>query len=48
MEKYCREKKIPEAMKRRKGSWIGHIMRRNCLLEHVVEDNKNERTRKKT
>ena len=24
-------------MKRRKANWIGHILRRNCLLKHVVE-----------
>jgi hypothetical protein len=24
-------------MKRRKANWIGHILRRNCLLKHVIE-----------
>jgi hypothetical protein len=24
-------------IKRKKASWIGHILRRNCLLKHVVE-----------
>jgi len=23
--------------KRRKGNWIGHILRRNCLREHIIE-----------
>jgi hypothetical protein len=23
-------------MKRRKTNWIGHILRRNCLLKHVI------------
>jgi hypothetical protein len=23
--------------KRRKANWIGHILRRNCLLKHVIE-----------
>jgi hypothetical protein len=22
---------------RRKANWIGHILRRNCLLKHVIE-----------
>jgi hypothetical protein len=25
------------AIKRRKANWIGHILRRNCLLKHVSE-----------
>jgi len=24
-------------MKRKKANWIGQIMRRNCLLKHVIE-----------
>jgi hypothetical protein len=24
-------------IKRRKANWIGHILRRNCLLKHVIE-----------
>jgi hypothetical protein len=23
--------------KKRKANWIGHILRRNCLLKHVIE-----------
>jgi hypothetical protein len=23
-------------IKRRKANWIGHILRRNCLLKHVI------------
>jgi len=23
--------------KRRKANWIGHFLRRNCLLKHVIE-----------
>jgi len=23
-------------MNRRKANWIGHILRRNCLLKHVI------------
>jgi hypothetical protein len=24
-------------IKRRKANWIGHILRRNCLLKHVID-----------
>ena len=26
-----------QTIKRRKANWIGHILRRNCLLKHLVE-----------
>jgi hypothetical protein len=26
-----------QTTKRRKANWIGHILRRNCLLKHVIE-----------
>jgi hypothetical protein len=28
---------ILHTIKRRKANWIGHIVRRNCLLKHVIE-----------
>jgi hypothetical protein len=28
-----------QTIKRRKANWIGHILRRNCLLKHVIEGN---------
>jgi hypothetical protein len=28
---------IVHIIKRRKANWIGHILRRNCLLKHVIE-----------
>jgi hypothetical protein len=31
------ERNILYKIKRRKGNWIGHILRRNCLLKHVIE-----------
>jgi hypothetical protein len=31
------ERNILHTIKRRKANWIGHIMRRNCLLKHVIE-----------
>jgi hypothetical protein len=31
------ERSILHKMKGRKDNWIGHILRRNCLLKHVIE-----------
>ena len=31
------ERNIVQTIKRRKANWIGHILRRNCLLKHVTE-----------
>ena len=31
------EKNVLHTLKRRKGNWIGHILRRNCLLKRVLE-----------
>jgi hypothetical protein len=31
------ERNILHTVKRRKANWIGHILRRNCLLNHVIE-----------
>jgi hypothetical protein len=31
------ERNIVHTMKRRKDNWFGHILRRNCLLKHVIE-----------
>jgi hypothetical protein len=28
---------ILQTTKRRKTKWIGHVLRRNCLLKHVIE-----------
>jgi hypothetical protein len=33
------ERNIPHTIQRRKANWIGHILRRNCLLKHVIEGN---------
>jgi hypothetical protein len=30
------ERNIVHTTKRRKANWIGHILRRNCLLKHVI------------
>jgi hypothetical protein len=31
------ERNIVHTIKRRKANWIGHILRRNCLLKHGIE-----------
>jgi hypothetical protein len=31
------ERNIVHTVKKRKANWIGHILRRNCLLKHVIE-----------
>jgi hypothetical protein len=31
------QRNILHAIKRRKANWIGHILRRNCLLQRVIE-----------
>jgi hypothetical protein len=31
------ERNIVHTIKRRKANWIGHILRGNCLLKHVIE-----------
>jgi hypothetical protein len=35
---------ILRTIKRRKANWIGHILRRHCLLKHVIEDRKKDRS----
>jgi len=37
LQRVKQERNILQAVKRRKGNWIGHILRGNCLLEHVIE-----------
>jgi hypothetical protein len=32
------ERNILHTIQRRKANWIGHILRRNCLLKHVIEE----------
>ena len=31
------ERNILHTIKRRKDDWIGHILRRNCVVKHVIE-----------
>ena len=34
------ERNVVQTIKRRKANWIGHILRRNWLLKHVIEGRK--------
>jgi len=31
------ERNILHAIQRKKANWMGHILRRSCLLKHVIE-----------
>jgi hypothetical protein len=48
------ERNILHTIKRRKANWIGHILRRNCLLKHGIKgkierkDRSDGKARKKT
>jgi hypothetical protein len=37
------ERNILNTIKRRNAKWIGHILRRNCLLKHVIGGKIKER-----
>jgi hypothetical protein len=37
------ETNIPHTIKRRRANWTGHIVRRNCLLKHIIEGMIEER-----
>jgi hypothetical protein len=32
-----KERNILRTIKRRKAKWIGYMLRRNCLLKHIIE-----------
>jgi hypothetical protein len=44
------ERNILHRIRRRKANWIGHILRRNCLLSHIIEGKirRDKKTRKET
>jgi hypothetical protein len=49
------QRNILHEISKRKANWIGHILRKNCLLEQVIEgkdkgggDRSDRKTRKKT
>jgi hypothetical protein len=43
LQRVKEERNILHTIKRRKVNWIGHILRRNCVLKHVIEGNRERR-----
>ena len=41
------ERKVVHTINRRKANWVGHILRRNCLLKHVIEGKIEEVTERR-
>jgi len=39
LQRVKKERNILRRIKRRKTNWIGHILRRNCLQNHVTDGN---------
>jgi hypothetical protein len=39
LQRVKQERNILHTVTRMKGNWIGHILRRNCLLKHTIEGN---------
>ena len=37
LQRVKEERNILQTVKRRKANWIGHILRMNCLLRHIIE-----------
>jgi hypothetical protein len=37
LQRVKKEKNILQKIKRRKVNWFGHILRRKCLLKHIIE-----------
>jgi hypothetical protein len=37
LHKGKKDRNILQTIKRRKANWIGHSLRRNCILKHVIE-----------
>jgi hypothetical protein len=48
LQRVKQERNILHKIKRRKTNWIGHTLRRNCLLKHVTERNTDERSQWQT
>jgi hypothetical protein len=38
-----RRRNILQTIERRKANWIGHILRRNCFLKHIIKGKINGR-----
>jgi hypothetical protein len=35
---HTQEEEYLPTIKRRKTNWIGHALRRNCLIKHIIEE----------
>jgi len=52
--RFIEQRNILYEIRKPKANWIGHILRRNCLLKQVIErkdkgrDGRDKKTRKKT
>ena len=44
LQRVKKERNIVHTVKERKANWIGHILRRNCLQNHVIEGKIEGRT----
>ena len=44
LQRVKEERNILHALNRRTANWIGHILGRNCLLQHVIEEKTEGRT----
>jgi hypothetical protein len=43
LQRVKKQRNILRTIKRRKANWIGHILIKNCLLQHVTEEKTKER-----
>jgi hypothetical protein len=53
LQRFKEERNILRAINRRKANWFGHILCKNCLLKHIIEegrgkDRRDGKTRRKT
>jgi len=42
------QKNILREISKRRANWIGHILRRKCLLQQVIEDKRGDRSDRRT
>jgi hypothetical protein len=42
LDRVKEERNILRTIERRKANWIGHILRRNCLVKHISEEKLDE------
>jgi hypothetical protein len=38
LHRFKKKRNVLPIIKRRKANWSGHILHRNCLLKHVIEE----------